>query len=86
VKENGLWGYITFFLKGVGIKDGFQLEPDTDLIRLLSEGKEFSRIFTDQGVKLEMEAKLGEQIKDLETKINNLKVIERLTDEDDRTE
>ncbi len=81
VKENGLWGYIVFTLKGVGTKEGFLLEPDTDLIRLLNEGKEFSRIFKEQEIELHMESDLGNKMKELETKINNLKVIERITDE-----
>ncbi|MEE9214674.1 MAG: hypothetical protein V3U54_07745 [Thermodesulfobacteriota bacterium] len=84
VKENGLWGYTIFLLKGVGTKEGFVLEPDTDLIRLLNEGKDFSRIFKEHEIELHMESDLGTKMKELETKINNLKVIERITDEADR--
>ena len=81
VKENGLWGYTDFLLKGVGVIDGFQLEPGTDLIRLLQEGKEFTKVLKTNDVQLQMESKLAEQMRDLENKINNLKVIERINNE-----
>lgn len=77
VKDDGLWGYRNFILTGIGMKDGFNLKPCTDVLDFLAEGRTFSRIFLEHGIVLEYDAALGSKIRDIESKINNLKVMER---------
>lgn len=83
VLENGLWGYETFILKGVGTAEGLKLTPNTDLISLLQEGKTIAHDFKEYDVNLVYDRDMKARLEGIENKINNLKVIERLTEDDD---
>jgi len=75
--QNGIWGFKSFELEGIGSPDDVQLKIGTDLLQVNQEINKINDVFEKNGINVTMTSRLKQAWELILKDVNNLSVLTR---------